>query len=380
MRTEGIISPADTGLIKALEGLAMNDAQRQRSADFIGVKLPYSRAENWRWTDLHGAVRKSLTGSDDIVKTNDRVSLSGDNQDTAAFNSHHFDQISLLAGAFASDQSLVSYLIEQNSPDPLVLTTSNDSLLGGSHVQIRLKAGCHAILLEQVDRPKNGMSVDVREFVVEPGAHLSRILICENAPEQTRINQAFVEVGENGHYTQFIMDFGARLSRIEAHITYTGSNANVTLNGAYLLDGIARADATSIVHHKTPGCTTRQLHKGVVLGQAQAVFQGKFHVDRLGQQTDAQMGHHSLLLSEQGRVRAKPELEIYADDVACAHGNTTGSLDKEALFYMRQRGLPDADARTLLTRAFLVETAASLPDDLRTQVCLDMDNWLERQL
>ena len=106
-------------------------------------------------------------------------------------------------------------------------------------------------------------------------------------------------------------------------------------------------------------------------------FQGKFHVARAGQQTDAEMQHHALILENGGEVNAKPELEIYADDVQCAHGNTVGALDGEALFYIRQRGVPEKQAKALLTEAFLLEALGQVPDGAREPMSAEIRYWLE---
>ena len=127
------------------------------------------------------------------------------------------------------------------------------------------------------------------------------------------------------------------------------------LDGLYLLNGRRHGDITTVVTHEGVDGTTDQLTKGVVDGQARGVFQGRIVVSPGADRTDARMGHHALILSERAEVDAKPELEIYADDVSCSHGNTVGALDEEALFYMAQRGLPDAEARSLLTEAFVGE-------------------------
>ena len=115
------------------------------------------------------------------------------------------------------------------------------------------------------------------------------------------------------------------------------------------------ADLTSIVRHGGLNGLTSQLTKGVVRDTARGVFQGKIVVERGADGTDARMGHHALILGERAEANAKPELEIYADDVQCAHGNTVGNLDESALFYMEQRGIPADEARALLTQAFLIE-------------------------
>jgi Fe-S cluster assembly protein SufD len=107
------------------------------------------------------------------------------------------------------------------------------------------------------------------------------------------------------------------------------------------------------------------------------VFQGKFLVGRAGQKTDAEMAHNALLLEEGAEVFAKPELEIYADDVACAHGNTAGQIDENAVFYLRQRGIPDIEARAMITRAFLLEALPDWMDEVvRGEVEAQIDAWL----
>ncbi|HNS87870.1 MAG TPA: SufD family Fe-S cluster assembly protein, partial [Parvularculaceae bacterium] len=115
-------------------------------------------------------------------------------------------------------------------------------------------------------------------------------------------------------------------------------------------------DFTSAIGFLAEGCETRQTHKGVVRDKGRNVFQGKFQVDRAGQKTDARMNADALLLSDTAETNHKPELEIYADDVQCAHGATSGALDERALFYMRQRGLSEREARAMLIEAFIGST------------------------
>ena len=133
----------------------------------------------------------------------------------------------------------------------------------------------------------------------------------------------------------------------------------------------------SYIDLSVPDCTIRQAVKSVVTDKARGVFQGKFHVRRPAQHTDAEMRHDALMLSDTSEIRSKPELEIYADDVACAHGNTIGALDDSALFYMRQRGIPEAQARVMLTEAFLSEVFDDLDnDEMRKSILGKVGTWL----
>ena len=141
------------------------------------------------------------------------------------------------------------------------------------------------------------------------------------------------------------------------------------MDGVYLLSGKAHADQTTEVIHAHPDGTTVQLVKGVVGDQARGVFQGRIVVAEGADKTDARMRHDALLLSDAAEVDAKPELEIYADDVSCAHGNTVGALDDEAIFYARQRGMPLEVARAMLIEAFLGEVLDRIEHEGAREAC-----------
>ena len=137
------------------------------------------------------------------------------------------------------------------------------------------------------------------------------------------------------------------------------------------------ADATSLISFNATGCETRQLHRAAIRDRARGVFQGKFLVARGSQKTDAEMNAGALLLADTAEANHKPELEIYADDVKCAHGSTAGALDAEAIFYMRQRGLSEHAARALLVEAFLGEVFDGLPAGIEHILRGQLSRWLE---
>jgi Fe-S cluster assembly protein SufD len=173
---------------------------------------------------------------------------------------------------------------------------------------------------------------------------------------------------------------GGRLARIETHVSVEGEGAEVELNGVYMVGAGRHADLTSVIKHAVPGGTTRQLVKGVAAKDGRGVFQGRIEVERGAQKTDARQHHHGMLLEEGAEIYAKPELMIHADDVQCAHGNTAGGLDERALFYMRSRGLPNAEARALLIEAFLVEAIPEdLPQELRDELMGRIGGWLRER-
>ena len=155
--------------------------------------------------------------------------------------------------------------------------------------------------------------------------------------------------------------------RNECQATLTGAGAECRLNGAYVASGDAHVDNTTLIDHVGAGATSREVFKGVLDDTARGVFQGKILVRRHAQKTDSHQLHKALLLSRGAEVDAKPELEIYANDVKCGHGATTGQLDEAMMFYLGARGIPETEARRLLIEAFLARssTKSVLPPSVR---------------
>ncbi len=155
----------------------------------------------------------------------------------------------------------------------------------------------------------------------------------------------YVAIAANGTYDSFTLNLGGRLARTEIHAELTGPGATAHLNAAQLLAGTQHADFTTVVRHAAPHGTSRQTVKNVLAGRSRGVFQGRIEVARHAQKTDGYQMNQALLLSPDAEIDSKPELEIFADDVKCSHGATVGELDAEQLFYLRSRGIPDAEAR-----------------------------------
>ena len=175
------------------------------------------------------------------------------------------------------------------------------------------------------------------------------------------------------------MTLGGALVRTEMDARLNGPNAVAHLNAVQLLDGTQHADFTSVVRHAAPHCSSRQTVKNVLNGRSRGVFQGRIEVARDAQKTDGYQMNQALLLSPDAEIDTKPELEIYADDVKCSHGATVGELDAEQLFYLRSRGVPESDARSILVRAFLIEALDAVAyDAIRALLEQKIDAWWER--
>lgn len=240
--------------------------------------------------------------------------------------------------------------------------------------RMAIPAGEQQLLIERMDDAKH---LDARacDFDLGAGAKLTRVVIQSGAA--TSLAVARVRLAKDATFHQFILAEGAKLARVETHVDVEGEDAHVELNGVYMTDAGRHADLTSVITHHAGHGQTRQLIKGVARKGGRGVFQGKIVVAKGAQKTDARQYHHGMLLEEGAEVFAKPELMIHADDVQCAHGNTAGGLDERALFYMRARGVPEAEARALLIESFLVEAIpAGLPEDLHNELVNRIRAWL----
>ncbi|HEX4198521.1 MAG TPA: Fe-S cluster assembly protein SufD [Caulobacteraceae bacterium] len=310
------------------------------------AELPSRRDEDWRWTDLRGLIRSLPPAS----PPGDAAALA-----PGLFNDLTDETVVFLNGRRLSGAGPI--VVAAGAPRTVALRFISQAHGTAHHCALRLQleAGASLALLESYEGAGEGYVADVElDIRLGEGARLHRVALIDEAADAVAVLTAEVELAAHANFAQTALTSGARRQRFETRVKH-GAAASARLDGAYLLDGERRGDLTSEVVHDHLGAATHQLTKGCVRGQGRAVFQGRIIVNRGADGTDARMGHHALILSERAEVDAKPELEIYADDVSCSHGNTVGALDEEALFYMAQRGLPDAEARALLTEAFVGE-------------------------
>jgi Fe-S cluster assembly protein SufD len=171
-----------------------------------------------------------------------------------------------------------------------------------------------------------------------------------------------IRVAENGRYENFVLTTGAALSRNEIAVVLDGCGASCRLDSGYLARGRQHADNTTTIIHAKPQTTSAEVYKGVLDDQARAVFQGRIVVEKDAQKADGHQLNKTILLSDRAEIDTRPELEIFADDVKCSHGAAAGELDEDALFYLRARGIGQADARRMLVQAFVGETLENISD------------------
>lgn len=348
-------------------------ARRAAWETFERLGLPHRRMEAWKWTDLRRALDAA---SPAILSDPDWVSTSRAPDAETQLNGSPCTAMPALAGAFSPHARIFRLGTENRA-----LTLRFDASPGASNaiMAIEVEAGAQALVEEHYFASAGAFGNVAIQYRLGEGATLSRIIRQAQSPGGVIVSTVSVDLAKEARLNQHALIFGAELARLETHVVMQSAGAHAHFGAAYLLNDALHADLTSSVAHEAPDCSTKQLVKGVAADAARGVFQGKFKVAREAQHTDARMGHHALLLSDKASVNAKPELEIYADDVQCAHGNTMGSLDESALFYMRARGLPERRARALLMRAFVLDAFETVGEpDLQSDFEREIDAWLER--
>lgn len=214
-------------------------------------------------------------------------------------------------------------------------------------------------------------SIDVGE-----GANVTWVIVQESGNASDHLGQLRAKLAKDAKLTLFLMGFGGHLVRQEILVGVDGEGADFQLRGVNMLSGSSHTDVTMVLDHNGLGATSEQIIRNVVTDKAKGVFQGQIRVAREAQKTDARMACNTLLLSDEGEFSAKPELEIFADDVACGHGATVTEIDETHLFYLMSRGIPEKEARGLLVKAFLAEVVEDLEDEALVEALeLRLDDW-----
>ena len=395
--------------------------------------LPHRRVEAWKYTDLRarltevnppvkadgaavseaelkqalGAEIASLPAYRLVVVEGD---LRADLSDLAGLKSVGVEAVSLARALEKPPVWLKRTLAQVNPRADDALLALNAALMTGG---IALRIGEGVILdkpvhLIQLDGVGDPASIFTRHVVVaEPASAATLVesfgslglrLLQRNAATELRIgdkaaikhvkvqrdrDDAFhlstwlVELGADARYDAFQFSTGASLTRNQVYLCFAGEGSAADISGAFLLRARQHCDTTLLVEHRVPRCTSRELFKGVLDGEARGVFQGKIIVSPGAQKTDGKQMAGALLLSETAEFDSKPELEIFADDVVCGHGSTSGQIDEDLLFYLEARGIPEAQARALLIQAFVGEALEKVEDEaLREALGHASADWL----
>ncbi len=279
----------------------------------------------------------------------------------------HFEQDVFVAlnTARVHDGALVWVAKNQRCPTTvqLLFLATQGETASYPRCLVLAEAGAEVTLVEQYAALADGayLTDAVTEIVVGDGAQVQHVRLQQEARNAFHIATCAVALGKDSSYSSHAVSLGARIARHNLDVNQGGEGAEARLDGLTLIAGRQLSDTHTSLHHGRPSGRSRQMHKCIVGGAAHAVFNGKIAVAPGAQLTDSAQESRNLLLSEKAHVDTKPQLEIFADDVKCAHGATVGQLEPDQLFYLRSRGLSQQRARNLLSYAFGAEVIDRIP-------------------
>jgi Fe-S cluster assembly protein SufD len=405
-------------------------AQRQAAFDlFAKTGLPHRRVEEWKYTDLRALMRdaKPLAGAPDAATkalAKQAGALAGDLEarrlvfidgafvpelsDTAKLEEGL--SISSLADALAVADPVLTRHLGKLAPADDVAVALNTALMGDGAV-IRVAAGSvteRPLHLVFVSSAKPTASFVRSLLVVEPGAramlieshegpagsdyqvnaalelfagdnaHVDYVKLIADGADALHVSTLGAAIGAKARFNAFSFIAGGAVVRNQLFLRFDGEDTVANIRGATLIRGHQHADTTLVANHIAERCQSREVFKAVLDDEAHSVFQGRIIVSQGAQKTDAKMMTRALLLSERAEADSKPELEIFADDVQCGHGATAGALDEELKFYLMARGIPEAEAESLLIQAFLGEAIEGIEDaGLRESLMEAVVAWLK---
>lgn len=309
--------------------------------------LPTPKEEAWKYTNLPRALGKLAHVSEEIVKDQvihiRRGQVCGQNED--------------------------------------IMWIGTDQSYHALNLQVILEEGAELTLIERHEGQGAYWKNMTTEIKLGPNARLNHIRIQNDSIDAVQTNMVHITMAQDSYLNSFSLNTGGKLTRHDIHAVLEGENIECHLNGINLLGGAQHGDTTILMEHKAPHCFSHQYYRTILDDAARGVFQGKVHVHRAAQKTDGYQLSNAILLSPKAEMDTKPELEIYADDVKCSHGSTTGQIDDEPLFYLRSRGLSEKEARMLLVQAFVDDVVDKIGDEQQVAAVKEKAaQWLENAL
>lgn len=285
----------------------------------------------------------------------------------AAFNDSMLNEGLLIHAPAMQKLAQPVYLVYLGAPQA-------EPALAQSRVLLVAEPGAELQLVEHFDScgsQANLFHNHVTEIVLQPNARLRHIRVQVEDEALVHINGLHIQQARDTHYEQHGIAFGSQLKRNDVNVTFTGENAHCEINGVFLSKHRQHIDNHLNLEHAKPHCTSNTNFKGFVTDESRAVFNGRIHIHKDAQKTEAHLNNKNLLLSKKAELNTKPELEIYADDVKCSHGASIGQLDEKSLFYFQSRGIDKASAEAMLCLGFVNEKVEQIPSPAIQQLVAD---------
>ncbi|MCW4114644.1 Fe-S cluster assembly protein SufD [Aurantimonas sp. MSK8Z-1] len=398
-------SPGETSLIARAEGAGELSKPRREALDTLRRDgLPNRRVEAWHYTDLKQllgtrtevAPSHVVGGSDllaPLLPNSHVIEIGTDAQPTMGVSVlrgerlpnwqepvNHLDRdvdtIRMVNVALGTVTSEIVVAAGDTAEAPIELRATPEAGGRQPYVVCSVGAGAEVTIVERVSRT-GGLSASVADLTVGDEAKVLWIVDQEKADDETHLGQLNIAVGRGAQLTVVFLNAGGALVRQEIHTRTAGEDAEIRIRGVNLLKAGQHVDVTTTLHHTVENTRATEILRNVVTG-GRGVFQGMIKVAPGAQKTDARLACNSLLLSDDGEFSAKPELEIFADDVQCGHGATAGEINADHLFYLMSRGIPAAEARALLIKAFVAEVVEEIEDPAVVEALeARIDRWLE---
>lgn len=381
-------------------------------SDLKKAGLPTRRVEAWHYTDLKALLRSvpsfergaSATRVDPIVpgsavlsvingKAHARVMEDGITvgsyaeqllDGTAAEGlvaRDNDDVIGRINGSFVRDGLVIDFADGLEVEAPIEIQSIQNCGQVNTRFPVRFGRGAKATVVERhlAVGDDAALVTSVTDVSLEDGAEVTWIIFQSEGEADTHLGQFKASLGANARLRLYLINAGGRLVRQEIHVVVAGEGSDLTLRGINLLGGESHTDVTFTVGHDVPHTTSTEVIRNVVFDRARGVFQGQIRVAQDAQKTDAKMSCNTLLLSDEAEFSAKPELEIFADDVQCGHGATVIDIDHTHLFYLMARGVPENKARAMLVNAFVAEIIEELEDEHLVEALEGVvSDWLEK--
>jgi len=289
-----------------------------------------------------------------------QVAAIGDRLFTAMNTAAPTDGLIILATKGSKTSKPIHMLHLSTGGQQLIQPRDLFMLHEGAEVEVIIEAVNSSAAL---GKTASSLVNSIRESVIGEGANLTLHLLQNETSGPTHVGMDAVTISAKGHFGIDTTTLNGSLVRNEVHIALAGPNAHAELNGVYILDGSTHCDNHTYIGHDTPDCTSDELYKGIVAGKATGVFNGKVYVKQDAQRTRAYQSNANILQGDDAKVYTKPELEIYADDVKCSHGCTIGRFDEQGMFYLRSRGISEAEAKKMMAHAFMYDVLERITNE-----------------
>lgn len=373
---------------------------RQTSFDALLKKgLPTVRSEEWRYTNLqsidmngktwalHNDNKKDLKslGVEPIFEKSLRIVIAdcvedSFNQFTKKIDTFKAEgnELVLLNASFLGGAREIHIPANQKVTAPIEIFYFNSkNAFANNRLNIIIEENATAKVIEHFYGEENVFANYVTTITVKDNAVLHHSVIQNESKASDHINTVTIDVGAHAEYVGFSLGLGAKVYRRDISVAMQGEHSNVVVSGAHLVGENQHMDATLVTTHAVKNGESSQHYKTILKENGKGVFQGKIKVERGADFTNAHQLNNALLLSDKAQMNAKPELIIYADEVQCSHGATTGQIDESALFYLRSRGLSKNEANKLLIEAFVGEVLNDIKEDTCRRYIREMVNeWL----